>query len=300
MPSPESPIEPLEANTRDLFALFGAPFDGDLDKMNYQANLRWSLRPGATIYGEQSPINIWARVLLGTKLDDDHRDWKADVAFVPQEGQLDFTRITMPLVGIDKSLVLQRVKAGNYFLLLVKNGDNVTELSEPNDVNGTANAIVLSPQFVEQIVAMAGYGLPKIFTNPDDLRLGLAQATDETVKWTITENRVFPETPYTQTTLTRTSTRQHNGKRQDIDTQLQAISEDISPDRTARKQLVVTFNATNYDVKLPSVVERRLRQTDAILGQPGTETYKVTKQAKVRVTPELLARLAEQAVDSFT
>ena len=186
IPSPEAPIDPLNAQAKDLFEVLGAPFDGDLDKMNYQARMSWSPGPDAPIFNENSPVNIWARVLLDSRLDSNDRNWEADIAFVPQEGQLDFTRIIMPLVGVDKSLVLQRLK-NNYFLLLGKKGDEETVLTEPGVIQDPANAIALSPQYVEQIVAMARNGLPKIFTDPNDLRLGLAQVSDEAARWTITE-----------------------------------------------------------------------------------------------------------------
>jgi hypothetical protein len=293
MAGPEFSSE-VDGHAAELFALMSSPFERDFEALGYKARLHLHVSPDARIFQDE-PTDVSGGRLSDSKLDSTQA-WVAEVGYLPAKEGLGFTRLELPLKtpGRDEILILQRVM-GHYFLPIHSKDGVEQEFNSPHSPDG--KAVVLPAIFVNSLLARAGYTLPELFTSPDDLRLHMAELTGVATKWAAQETIVIPEDPTSQTTITRIFSQRSNGSREEVDLTLSSISETISPDNMRRQQITIAFNGSDYSVEPPDIYVQELRQTDAILAQPGTETYEIVKRTGLEATPELLDKLAEGMVD---
>ncbi|HEY9712289.1 MAG TPA: hypothetical protein V6C72_02400, partial [Chroococcales cyanobacterium] len=273
----------IDTRSAELFNLMSKPFERDFEALGYSARLYLPVNPDARILSDNL-TNTSAGTLRNSKLDST-KDWVVEVGYLPAQDKLGFTRLELPLKSPsnDESLILQRL-SGDYFLPMY--GKAGTEQAYTNPSADETVTHALPSLFVTTLLARAGYGLPELFTSPDDLRLHMAELTDHATKWATQETIIIPEDAVSQTTLTRISSRRPRGSHQEIDASLSWVSELISPDKTKRKQLTIIFTGSDYFVEPPTISAQELRQTDAILAQPGTEVYEVIKQTNIVPTPD--------------
>ena len=296
--TPDAQPEDLSLQAQDLFALYNSLFEEDLDKLGYHARLMFLPKPSTYVFSEHSDIQVYATELCGGPID--HRvEWQIDIGLIPTQDKLGITQVVIPIEDSNAPLILRRVKEG-MFLFLRADGDVETLVTRVDPTDSTERPILFSIQQTMRTLALADFGLPEIFTSPNDLRLLLADMTDDIPVWAVKETRILPESPHNQTIVTRTMAASHNDSQPDTNVHLQIINEDISTDRREREQLIITFQGDGFNVDCPTILKRKLLQTSAILAQESSQHYRVLNSLDLPVTAGLLEIIIDNAVENLT
>lgn len=289
MSSPEFENSDLSQTSAELYKVMSSPFASDLKPLMYQSELSLRFSPDAPIFTSDAMGNYITQ-LVGQQLDR-RRDITVQVGYVPTEDTLGFTRLELPLRSGDgkQSLVLQRFLRG-YFLPFRKNetaqGTTETLLEQEN------STYIISPHQVEQILACGGFGLPRLFTSSDDLRLSLADLTDRADQWKVSQTVTIPESTDSQTVINRHySYDPTSGPADRYKSELATIYEIHGKDNLWHR-LMVSFIGSDHLIEYPTVSKLIIERDPEFLANSGRDTYRVLARRDVEVTPDLVQRLS--------
>ena len=284
-------------HSQDLYALLGSPFERDFDMLDYKAWLDLPVSPNCSFF-EGGPEAGFFNLLTGRDAQRG-RDWSVAIGYVPAAQRLDFTDISIPLKSprSNESLLFHRTRTGHFVAFMGQNGVE-TELKTAYTSDGQLTAIPAA--FITHLMAEVGYGMPELFTSPDDLRLHMAELTDRATNWQVEESVCIPEDVNGQTKITRVLTSFNRNGRSEMDVQLTAVAEEVDYTSRQRDQLVVDFAGTDHMMHRPQIYFQRLRPANTGVTLPGEETYECVGRKNQQVTAKNIASLINAFLDTMT
>ncbi len=307
----EKPFHINETNLEyaDLYALMGAPFERDFEASDYKATLELEVNEFANTF-KQKGLSKYLHSYIDAELETDRR-WVADIGYVAHRNSLGFTKLELPL-KVDcsnYSLVFKRLetKLGNnknrrFLPFISVEGQDDILISNEIDETGNVHTRTINEDTIDSIIYLAGYRLPKIFNTPNDLRLSIAQITDNTKNWSMSEYVGVPVSANFEINLNRLSESKFDGERQNMLSELSACfirSNDKFGDKK-RRQIEVCFRALDYFVEDPVITSSELvRTSNEIVTDPSTNSYAKTNINIVNHTQHTIDEISNYLLESL-
>jgi hypothetical protein len=161
----------------------------------------------------------------------------------------------------------------------------------------------LDPRLIDQALANAGYGLPRLFTDSASVRLGLAELSDQALDWSSREDAATSRHPGASTNFTRNvahfirDTKRH-GRRGYYATKLSAIFErEVRPGSFQHWR--IHFNGDDGMVALPKVYLKHIDRPSFDPQKPGDSKTTASSAEPVKISPALLNELTAGILDTM-
>ena len=271
------------------------PFKRDFEAFGYEGVMDLPVPPDSSLV--KTPAYRFLSGLAERELSL-HRPWQAELGYLASSEKLGFTKLTLPLRAAtpDYSLELQRMSwAENgerleYLLPLIKIGDTSSPITTREDWDW-GSSMVIEPSAIDKVLAAAGYGLPTIFTSPDDMRLGVAELADRSRRWSTSETVEIPMEEGSEITLKRHTKFGQNPAEVEKTGSFEAVFDFATEQRYVRRQMVLIFPLLGHFVDRPTAVTRQLQVVDKDIDPMGEP--KILDEQDLTVNKKLLRRVAE-------
>lgn len=296
MTNPKSFNDEINRKSADLYSIMTLPFEGEFRAYGYSAEVVLPV-PTASPVRRNRGLTGFFNQLTGRGIHTS-REWMGHISCNDDTGNLEFTEITVPLdAEEDESVIFRRMNAG-YYIPLIRN-EGKEEIARgmwdsEYSIRGT------SATLMQRLLAHAGYGLPQVFTSPNDLRLSMTELTDVAPAWSTSETMIIPEDENARTIMQRTTSCLPTDDRDDLSTELSATYQYLIPGNDKLQNLVITFKLGNeFFINSPEIERQEIEVSEQILGYPNLDTHEVTRRRKIDLNPRLLDYLSEGLIDSL-
>jgi len=321
--------ETLEKSAEQLWAMLSSYFEGEFDARGYKAQLTLPVKVDSILFSDQGEgLQDYFKLTAGAPIDK-QKPWTVEMGYVAGDDQLDVVRLELPLSkpsGIpsnNQSLIFHRTRSLG-FTPLLKIGDVEQQIFSRTSLDVVAEHY--EPAFITRLLRLGGYDMSNFKTDPDSLRLIMAQIADKTTEAKIEESVIVSPTALLQTKITRTTSQaieaindgnsvaygrsysratdaasKENsvGYRKTFFTELLAeTTKRVDRNALECEQTVVHFIGQEHSIDEVELYKQTLLQTDAILGTDERE-YAAIQREDIEISLSNLNKIAEDMVDAL-
>jgi hypothetical protein len=284
----------LVESAKDLFAVMSSPFEADPRSINYQGEFTLPVNSERAFFNRDE-VSAYFYGIIGRDLDG-RKHLHAAVGTLPGSDRLGFQSLALPL----------HVPNDDEYLFLRRTPDSVepshVKMNEANEPQlklvtwGRGVATKLNHRLIDQTLENFDYRLPAVFTDPDSVRLGLAELGDQALDWSSREEIATSCDPGASTTFTRNvahfeGTDEDGDPRSYYATKLGAIFErEVRPGLFQRWRIF--FSGDDSLVDLPRVYLQRIGRPSAVAANPADSKTHASSAEPVAPSAALLNELA--------
>jgi hypothetical protein len=296
-----NPQAEFEKQSAHLFALLGAPFEGQFDILNLTCQLELVVSQDSRVH-HRDRLNKAVFALTGESVDP-ARKWQVDMGYVPETDSFGYTKVELPLrtPNSDQSIAFQLLSNG-LFISLLKDKKDSDDTGQPIGPYGDRTAPhLLEPSYIDRLMIDAGLVQPMLLTGQAELQQSISEIADAAEDWSAKQRVVVhsPDAPRETLTISRSIARTMMHGRTAFDTELVAAHEKKTRDLERSRLVTVAFAGNDYTIERPTLTIEDFALSRQPSDYPSPDEYVLLSSRDEPVTTELLGTFSQDVMEQM-